>query len=139
MKSSANETKVVYTRAQAAERVLERKRIGLECAIEALEAVGYGVAIDSQGRYRVIPPSGQILIPADGNAGAQVDRESFLGEYPHMLTPTLIAEIMGCSATHIRALCNEGKLPAVKVGKGRWYIPKPHFIEMLAAKGGVLE
>ena len=30
-------------RAQAAERLLERKRMGLESAVEALEAVGYRV------------------------------------------------------------------------------------------------
>jgi hypothetical protein len=39
-------------RAQAAERLLERKRLGLESAIEALEAVGYRV-IEREGRHAV--------------------------------------------------------------------------------------
>ena len=43
-------------RAQAAERLLERKRMGLESAIEALEAVGYRVIAREDGSYAVRPP-----------------------------------------------------------------------------------
>ena len=38
-------------RAQAAERLLERKRLGLESAIEALKAVGYRVVEREDGSY----------------------------------------------------------------------------------------
>ena len=38
--------------ARAAERLLERKRIGLESAIEALETVGYAVAVNPEGATR---------------------------------------------------------------------------------------
>ena len=43
-------------RTQAAERLLERKRMGLESAIEALEAVGYRVVEREDGSYAVRPP-----------------------------------------------------------------------------------
>ena len=37
------------TATRAAERLLERKRMGLESAIEALETVGYAVTVDADG------------------------------------------------------------------------------------------
>lgn len=139
MDPKSNVDKVVYTRAQAAERFLERRRMGIECAVEALEVVGYGVTIDSQGRYKVIPPNGQIPSYVGDGSSAQADPDTFLGEYPHMLTPTHIAEIMGCSVQTVRTLCNDGVLPAVQMGTHRWYVPKPFFIEMLATESGVFE
>ena len=50
--------------ARAAERLLERKRIGLESAIEALETVGYAVTVNAEGRYTVTPPTGEAVVPA---------------------------------------------------------------------------
>lgn len=43
-------------RAQAAERLLERKRMGLESAVEVLEVLGHRVVQRDDGTYAVRPP-----------------------------------------------------------------------------------
>lgn len=115
--------------AQAAERLLERKRIRLESAIEALETVGYAVEQSKDGHYRVTS--------ASNRAAAEVATETvsdvmeFLDEYPHLLTPRDISSITGFSVCYSRKLCREQVLPAVQVGSGRWFAPKPKFVEYL--------
>ena len=53
--------------------------------------------------------------------------------YPDLLTPAHLAEITDqCEAT-IRALCNKGKLPAVRIGK-RWYVPKTAMIKYVEGR-----
>jgi len=56
MKNDTNETNVSRARARSAERLLNRKRMGLESAIEALEIVGYRVSQDEDGDFRVVQP-----------------------------------------------------------------------------------
>lgn len=50
------------------------------------------------------------------------------GEYPDLLTPKHIAELTGMSVQYVRTLCRTGQIPAVQVGKSRWYTPKARFI-----------
>ena len=56
--------------------------------------------------------------------------EMFSG-YPDLLTPAHIAEITGMSVQYARTMCRTGMLPAVQVGKSRWYVPKQRFIDYL--------
>lgn len=56
--------------------------------------------------------------------------ELFAG-YPDLLTPKHISEITGISVQYVRALCREGKLPAVLIGEARWFVPKTRFIEFV--------
>lgn len=118
--------------ARAAERLLERKRIGLESAIEALETVGYAVAVNSEGRYTVTPPSGEDAIVA---APIEAPKpKAFLEDYPDLLTPTHIAEITGMTVQYTRKLCRDGNLPAIQIGESRWYVPKKRFVDMVMGR-----
>lgn len=56
--------------------------------------------------------------------------EMFAG-YPDLLTPAHIAEITGMSIQYARTMCRTGMLPAVQVGKSRWYVPKQRLIAYL--------
>ena len=56
--------------------------------------------------------------------------EMFAG-YPDLLTPAHISEITGMSVQYARTMCRTGMLPAVQVGKSRWYVPKQRFIAFL--------
>ena len=118
--------------ARAAERLLERKRIGLESAIEALETVGYAVAVNPKGRYTVTPPASEGATMA---AHVEAPRpKAFLEDYPDLLTPAHIAEITGMTAHYTRKLCRDGNLPAVQVGESRWYVPKKKFVDMVMGR-----
>lgn len=52
-------------------------------------------------------------------------------DYPDLLTPAHIAEITGMSVQYARTMCRTGMLPAVQVGKSRWYVPKQRLIAYL--------
>lgn len=52
-------------------------------------------------------------------------------DYPDLLTPVHVAEITGMSVQYARTMCRTGMLPAVQVGKSRWYVPKQRFIAYL--------
>lgn len=119
--------------AQAAERLLERKRLGLESAIETLETVGYTVEQSKDGHYRVTPVSSRAA--AEVTTETISDATEFLDEYPHLLTPRGISSITGFSVCYSRKLCREQVLPAVQVGSGHWFVPKPKFIEYLNRTG----
>ena len=70
-------------RALAAEQLLERKRIGLECAIEALETVGYHVRKDEQGNFRVTQLFSVFdQLDVDALRPSSIVQDDFLGEYP---------------------------------------------------------
>ena len=56
MLSPSEYSKLMKDRADAATRVLERRRVSLEAAIEALEVVGYKVYQGNDGVYNVQPP-----------------------------------------------------------------------------------
>ena len=123
-------------RALAAEQLLERKRIGLECAIEALETVGYHVQKDEQGKFRVTPPFSiydkldvATLCPSSTAQG------DFLGEYPAILTTDQAAEILGLSKRTITRLCANSELPSFKVGN-MIRIPKRALISAMEKQAG---
>ena len=119
-------------RAEAATRALERKRICLETAIEALEVVGYKVYQGNDGRYNVQPPRDReskydvypTVEPSPKAKGA------FLSDYPAMLTTKDVAEITGLHVHSVRRLCKDGKIPNMKFGQ-KVMIPKDIFTESL--------
>ena len=41
-----------------------------------------------------------------------------------------VSEVLGCHPSHVRALCQNGKLPAIQIGK-RWFIVTARFAAML--------
>ena len=127
-------------RAQAAERLLERKRVGLESAIEALEAVGYRVIEREDGSYAVRPPYVRMAPPDDADSGKAVTQSAdFLADYPLMLTAQHVAEITGLHVNRVRSMFNRQALPAVKLENNRWYLPKQKFLELFDAKSGIVE
>ena len=42
--------------------------------------------------------------------------------YGVTMTPVQVADVIGCHPTHVRALCQSGELPGIKIGE-RWFIP----------------
>ena len=119
--------------AQAAERLLERKRLGLESAIAALEAVGYRVTRKANDTYSVRAP---YVRPREEPKEAEIDAREprsappgFLADYPLMLTPRQVSEITGQHVGSIRRLCEQGKLPFAKIG-GRIRIPRDEVYAM---------
>ena len=123
-------------RALAAEQLLERKRIGLECAIEALETVGYHVRKDEQGNFKVTQPLSvydQLDVGAlRPSSNVQGD---FLGEYPTILTADQAAEILHVSKRTVTRLCANKQLPSFKAGN-MIRIPKQALIDAMAAEVG---
>lgn len=117
-------------RAQAAERLLERKRMGLESAVEALEAVGYRVVHRDDGTYAVRPPyvrpEPTTKNPSDTPSSVADD---FLADYPPTLTVRDVSEITGLHVGSVRRLLSRGELPHAKVG-GRLLIPKSEFVAL---------
>lgn len=47
-----------------------------------------------------------------------------------LLTPEQVADILTCSASGVRKMCQSGEIPGRKVGR-RWYIPRPAFMQMM--------
>lgn len=47
--------------------------------------------------------------------------ELLTSKYGIAISPGICAKELHCSQTHIRAMCQSGELPAVKIG-GRWFI-----------------
>ncbi|MBP3894597.1 MAG: helix-turn-helix domain-containing protein [Atopobiaceae bacterium] len=124
-------------RAYAATRVLERRRISLEAAVEVLEIVGYKVYQDRDGHYNVEPPHDHIskydVVPEVKPTPEA--KEKFLEDYPTMLTVNDMAEITGLHVGTIRRLCKDGKIPALKIG-GRIRIPKKFLLDSFDADTG---
>lgn len=50
--------------------------------------------------------------------------------YGATMTTTQAAEVLHNHPSHVRALCQAGELPAVRIGK-RWFIPTAKLAEML--------
>lgn len=61
--------------------------------------------------------------------------EMFAG-YPDLLTPKHIAALSGFSVDYVRRLCREHKLPAIQLGSGAWFVPKPKFIAYVMGGNG---
>lgn len=130
-------TSVEDARAQAAERLLERKRMGLESAIEALEAVGYRVVRRDDGTYAVRPPYVRTAPSEDGERLTHTVPADFLAEYPSALTTSDVAKITGMHVNSIRRLCYEGRIPSAKVG-GKRLIAKSDLLALFESTGGKL-
>ncbi len=118
---------------RAAEALLEGKRVGLECAIEALETVGYRVYQDNRGRYRVAHLSAPTTAPPnEPYANTRTDIESMLEDYPPVLSAEQAAEILGVSTRTVSRLCANSKLPSFRVGI-KIRIPKHALIEHMSS------
>lgn len=88
MQTPSEFSKLLKDRAEAATRVLERRRISLETAIEALEVVGYKVYQGNDGVYDVQPPRDRA---SEYDAFPTVEptpeaKGAFLSDYPAILT-----------------------------------------------------
>lgn len=46
------------------------------------------------------------------------------------MTPNDVASVLGCHPSHVRAMCQAGELPAVRIGE-RWFIPTARFAAIL--------
>lgn len=119
-------------KACAAERMLNRKRLGLESAIEALELVGYRVSQDAQGIYHVTATTRSIAEDADVN---MVASGAFLRDYADLLSVDNLVEILGVSDRSVYRMCANEELPSVKVGR-RVYVPKQALISQMTEKEG---
>lgn len=53
-----------------------------------------------------------------------------LDKYGATMTATQAAEVLHNHPSHVRALCQAGELPAVRIGK-RWFIPTVKLADML--------
>ena len=137
MTATTESSRLMKDRAHAATRVLERRRISLEAAVEVLEIVGYKVYQDREGHYNVEPPHDHIskydVVPEVKPTPEA--KERFLEDYPTMLTVNETAEITGLHEGTIRRLCKDGKIPAVKIG-GRIRIPKRFLLDSFDADTG---
>ena len=135
MAATTENVRLYQDRAYAATRMLERRRISLEAAIEVLEIVGYKVYQDREGHYNVEPPHDKIS-KYETFPDVKPDPETkakFLEEYPVMLTVKDVAEITGFHEHSVRRLCQEDKIPSMKIG-GRLRIPKQFFLESFATE-----
>ena len=56
---------------------------------------------------------------------------AIFADYPELLTPAHISKITGISVQYIRKMCREGDLPAVQIGRSRWFVPKISFIQFV--------
>lgn len=53
-----------------------------------------------------------------------------MDKLPMILNTETMAELLNVSDQTVRAACNDGTLPAVKVGR-RWFVSRDLFIEFL--------
>ena len=119
-------------KARAAEGMLNRKRLGLESAIEALELVGYRVSQDAHGAFHVTAATGSFANGADVDVAAP---SAFLGDYPDLLTVDNLVEILGVSDRSVYRMCANEELPSIKVGR-RVYVPKQALIAQMTEQEG---
>ena len=138
--ATTESSRLLQNRAYAATRVLERRRISLEAAVEVLEIVGYKVYQDREGHYNVEPPH-DILSKYDTFPEVKMEpkaKAQFLADYPTMLTVKDVVEITGFAEGSVRRLCKEGKIPSMKIG-GRIRIPKKYLMDAFDAEGDAEE
>lgn len=53
-----------------------------------------------------------------------------LDKYGPTMTPSQVAKVLHRHPSHIRALCQSGELPGVRIGE-RWHIPTAKLAAML--------
>lgn len=63
--------------------------------------------------------------------------QALFDEYPDLLTPAHVSELTGFTVQYVRKLCREHKLPAVRIGKRAWFVPKTRFIEYVVESEAV--
>ena len=73
--------------------------------------------------------------PAGIPAAAGGDWGTMFSDYPDLLTIKDVSEITGMTPQYLRRLAREGRIPAVRIGERRWYLPKVRFIEWLKDGG----
>ena len=56
---------------------------------------------------------------------------SLFDTYGPTLRTGQVAELLGCSPSHVRALCQRGELPAIRIGK-RWVVPTIKIADLLS-------
>ena len=56
-------------------------------------------------------------------------------QHPELLTMQDVADLTGMTVQYVRRLAREGRIPAVRIGQRRWYVPKPRFIEWIMGGG----
>ena len=132
MLSPSEFSTLLKDRADAATRMLERRRTSLEAAIETLEVVGYKVYQGNDGAYSVQPPRDRAS-EYDAYPTVKTTPESkgaFLADYPSMLTIKDVSEITGLHVNSVRRLCRDGNIPSMKFGQ-KIMIPKDIFTDSL--------
>lgn len=58
-----------------------------------------------------------------------------LESYGPTMTPNDVGKALRCHPSHVRAMCQSGELPGVKIGE-RWHVPTAKLAEIL--EGGTV-
>ena len=88
--------------------------MGLESAIEALEAVGYRVVRRDDGTFAVRAPYVRVPLPEEGASSPSTSVPAgFLAEYPEELTAKDVSDITGLHVNSVQLASARTPLPAV--------------------------
>lgn len=60
-------------------------------------------------------------------------RDYLLDRFGVTMTPADAGEVLHSSTSHVRAMCQRGDLPAVRIGE-RWHIPTVKFAQLFDSK-----
>ena len=63
------------------------------------------------------------------------DWAAMFSGYQDLLTIKDVSEITGMTPQYLRRLAREGRIPAVRIGERKWYLPKTRFVEWLKNGG----
>lgn len=63
------------------------------------------------------------------------DWASMFADYKDLLTIKDVVEITGMTPQYLRQLARQGRIPAVRIGGRKWYLPKADFVEWLRSGG----
>ena len=50
------------------------------------------------------------------------DHGYLLEKYGPLMRTADVADVLKCHQSHVRAMCQDGELPAIQIGK-RWFVP----------------
>ena len=56
-----------------------------------------------------------------------------LERYGATMSTAHVAEVLHCHPSHVRALCQRGELPAVRIGE-RWHVPSAKLAALLEGR-----
>ena len=62
-------------------------------------------------------------------------KEYLLRTYGATMTPEQVARELHKSGTHVRALCENGEIPAARIGK-RWFVQTIAFADLICGNVG---